>query len=545
MKITLYCYNKVRNIINKNIEVNNESSLEITNFKLLNDNDMDNPQFLINLDDNKITKYNYVKFEPYYDSLEASNIDYARYYYIDSYQYTKGTMYLITCTIDYLYTYANVINNQTLLIERYSGLLSLDDYVLGTRKNPTLYDSNLPKKDIITLKNAAVEQKLQFDFNSDYSNSGSILITTISNNLSHGLSPNGNTGGVSGYALLDSTYLREATYLIDSDDLLWIGKSIFENNTLNTYVKGLIKLPFVRDRENLESTPVSISLGNEVIKHNENDVKGVINKIQYGSYLVSVIDCTKATLNNDKNLYNSNCKWVISLPCYKTIQLDFTECVNSIIEVYYIVNYVTGQAVVKLLNTTEHKIIYQDVFQLGRQLAFNTSNQRQNENTSTSLALNTILSSVGSSIAVIGGVASGNPLAIAGGVLGGIKTITGSITGFNNIYSLGQTTTSDNGLYYFNNYENNQNTTCKLAYYRYDDSVVDFVRKNGILRNEILPITQDLRYFRIGTNQHLMSNDLNYALTSKQEESILNELEKGVYYDVESYDYIPYSLKHY
>ena len=542
MKITLYCYNKVRNIINKNIEVNNESTLEITDFKLLNDNDMDNPQFLINLDDNKITKYNYVKFEPYYDSVEQSNIDYARYYYIDSYQYTKGTMFLITCTIDYLYTYANVINNQTLLIERYSGLLSQDDYALGTRKNPTLYDSNLPKKDIITLKNAAVEQKLNFDFNSDYSNSGSILITTISNNLSYGLSPNGNTGGVSGYALLDSTYLREATYLIDSDDLLWIGKTIFENNTLNTYVKGLIKLPFVRDRENLESTPVSISLGNEVIKHNENDVKGVINKIQYGSYLVSVIDCTKATLNNDKNLYNSNCKWIISLPCYKTIQLDFTECVNSIIEVYYIVNYVTGQAVVKLLNTTEHKIIYQDVFQLGRQLAFNTSNQRQNENTSTSLALNTILSSVGSSIAVIGGVASGNPLAIAGGVLGGVKTITGAITGFNNIYSLGQTTTSDNGLYYFNNYENNQNTTCKLAYYKYDDSVVDFVRKNGILRNEILPITQDLRYFRIGTNQHLMSNDLNYALTTKQEESILSELEKGVYYDVESYDYSPSSL---
>ena len=39
-----------------------------------------------------------------------------------------------------------------------------------------------------------------------------------------------------------------------------------------------------------------------------------------------------------------------------------------------------------------------------------------------------------------------------------------------------------------------------------------------------------------------MSNDLNYALTSKQEESILSELEKGVYYDVESYDYTPSSL---
>lgn len=196
-----------------------------------------------------------------------------------------------------------------------------------------------------------------------------------------------------------------------------------EETELIGSISGIYAYPF--NFKELMSTGVwnsletTFSLGTKDIwiNHNAHNLKSLTS-----GYLVN----TAFVLENyvdDFNDLEPYSQYELYIPYYGYYTLNYTALRGHTLYLYYVINYQIGSATVILYDDTEDCIVTTLQTQLGIEIPKNTSNvkdvvERHNAN-NLSLGLG-ILSSA---LTVIGGIATENPLMIAGGLMGAGATV--------------------------------------------------------------------------------------------------------------------------
>ena len=109
---------------------------------------------------------------------------------------------------------------------------------------------------------------------------------------------------------------------------------------------------------------------------------------------------------------------------------------NNTLELYYIVNFENGEAKVYLedISESERNIVFSASVQLGVTVALSSTNARELENARISNVMNGTIGLVGSAIQVGSGAFTGNPVAMAMGVMNATKTVGSIINNVNTMY---------------------------------------------------------------------------------------------------------------
>ena len=516
MILKLCTYNNVKNKINKDNNVVVLTTSRYFNFK--QPYDVMNPTIILEEPKNHLS-YNYVIIE---DEEET----FKKCYFVIDRIIRNNNMIELNLREDTLYTFKSAISSNNLFIERSSSLYDI-----------TLYDSLLPRKnkqdkidisDLIDLTDSDINIDIDnnvgpyddwayslssFVYNKDINTIGTY--TTNINNLS--ILP---TQISSPYIFNIKNYVVNSSYIED------LSNKIRDNDALNSFIISCIKYPFILKRlKNKDGLLVETDyyIGSEKIWN----IGSYVSTNRLERYHFFNIDFTSYNFD-DTTLYNDNdSKLLLTIPFYKDVELNFDLIRNKKLSIDFFVDIPTGQCNVVIstieTNLNDNIAIYSDIFQLGQQLAFNTTNTRENNNTTISNTLNATIGTIGSATSIAFGLASGNPIAVVGGTLSLAKTITGATTTALNIINRANTKNIGGSFNYISNTLTPRLILLKRGYANH----IEFKSINGRLYNNYHIINNDLGFFKIGQNQHLTTSS---DMTLQEEQDIINQLENGVYY---------------
>lgn len=516
MILKLCIYNKVKNKINKDNDILIISTINNFNFK--QPYNIMNPSII--LENPKIRdNYNYA-------IIVDSDDSFKKYYYVTNKIIRNNNLIELELKEDTIYTFKSTLDSSNLFIERSSNLFDL-----------TIYDSLLPRKnkqDKIDISNLIdltdsdinidIDKNIILDGEWSYSLSSFVYDSDI--NTIGTYTTNINNLSIYPTQISSPNIFNIKNYVVDSTFIQDLSNKIRDNDALNSFIISCIKYPFILKRlKNKDGLFVETDyyIGNTKIW----DSRVYVSTNRLERYHFFNIDFTSYDFN-DTTLFNDNdSKLLLTIPFYKDVELNFDLIRNKKLSIDFFVDIPTGQCNIVIstieTNLNDNIAIYSDIFQLGQQLAFNTTNTRENNNTSISNTLNATIGTIGSATSLAFGLASGNPVAVVGGALGLAKTITGATTTSLNIINRANTKNIGGSF----NYVSNTLTPTLILLKRDYANYIDFKSINGRLYNTYHLINSALGYFKIGQNQHLTSSN---NMTLQEEQDIINQLENGVYY---------------
>lgn len=132
-----------------------------------------------------------------------------------------------------------------------------------------------------------------------------------------------------------------------------------------------------------------------------------------------------------------HCSYDVYLPYYGWTALDVMAYGGHHFIIYYALSIIDGAGSVNLYDTTSDSLVFTAPVQVGRKIILTTTNNRENQVQSNSLALNAVLGGIGAVLGIAGGVVTGNPLLIAGGVASGLATAGKTVIGAQSIIERG------------------------------------------------------------------------------------------------------------
>lgn len=132
-----------------------------------------------------------------------------------------------------------------------------------------------------------------------------------------------------------------------------------------------------------------------------------------------------------------HCSYDVYLPYYGWTALDVMAYGGHHFIIYYALSIIDGAGSVNLYDTTNDSLVFTAPVQVGRKIILTTTNNRENQVQSNSLALNAVLGGIGAVLGIAGGIATGNPLLIAGGVASGLATAGKTVIGAQSIIERG------------------------------------------------------------------------------------------------------------
>jgi len=148
------------------------------------------------------------------------------------------------------------------------------------------------------------------------------------------------------------------------------------------------------------------------------------------------------TLPNDYNNsnfidYDPYTKVEIFIPFASWISINVKENIGCRLQVIYNVDYITGSSAVILYNSTKGIILYENVVQIGVQYPTSTTNAKELLVQGQNYARNFALGAMGSVGMTLLGLATYNGGLIAGGILGGMKTVNSVINNYESMIPKG------------------------------------------------------------------------------------------------------------
>lgn len=348
--------------------------------------------------------------------------DFNRYYFIESIEIStsaKGDrrLYRLDLSIDVLMTYKDEIRNLTPYVARNE--FSFDSL---------LEDSAMPfqeTKDVIEYApslGALVNTRLVSDVDGSYPrNIVANLITDIPADTSYISAPTG-SGLPNVYPLHFSAYKSGCPYAIDYVTYGEIARNIMGDSSAKAqFVKSIVAFPFLPTAESLGSDILhfgdSSDSASRMYDGDGNELRG--RKTRYFSRYLIVADFTMPRAT-DFYEFAPWASYEIFLPFLGWKNLDYQAVKNHRLIVFYTCNYEDGSGDVYIYDMTERKLIFSSACQLGVKLALTSTNHQQINEERTALGANLAIGAVTSAV----GAMTGNPFAIAGGLIGGAKTIT-------------------------------------------------------------------------------------------------------------------------
>lgn len=242
-------------------------------------------------------------------------------------------------------------------------------------------------------------------------------------------------------------YNNSTNYLVmNSATAKNMSELLYNDDTKRSFIKSFKIYPFEIDNIEL-SSKTSFKIGTETITvSSEFPVGEHYRKPQRIPDIIQISSFTYLGRENNPYKidfldYEPYSKYELFIPFHKWIELDANQVVNNRITIQYIIDYDSGKTFVKVQNYDG--VIYESDVEFGMDIPLSTSNQREADDKSLSIGLNTGIGLIGSALSM----ASGNPFGVASGILSASKTISSAVTGVNTNYvkATGTVTNASNG----------------------------------------------------------------------------------------------------
>ena len=127
------------------------------------------------------------------------------------------------------------------------------------------------------------------------------------------------------------------------------------------------------------------------------------------------------------------------IPFVGWVKVESRKFFNQRVLIYYSMDMKTGEATAYIYNYTDQYVIWSGQCQLGQKIDITTTNIEENIKQKQTNVSNMILGSLASAVSIGLGVATENPLAIAGGTMGLTKSIASGVNKNRMIFDRAQT----------------------------------------------------------------------------------------------------------
>lgn len=460
-----------------------------------------------------------------------------RYYFIDKIVFGMNNIITIYCTCDILYSFKDIPSGVT------SHWMNSQLYCTRRTNGNALIQDNLRsfkyKKVVSDITSSIIKPSglpyMSFNVSGIYSTQYRVVISCISNiplatrniiwqhtsvasfeNLPS-LDVNSN-GGI--YSTL--------YYVITLRSLTKVIETIYDNDTLKSFIKSIIILPFTPDyTDTWYSTgedpqpqhTSAIFLGNGESIQNLPDYTGILNHDNYERFIKEYRDVPSGVTFMDYAPYTSIKMYI---PYKDYIELNLDSVRGCRLALLYYVNYDDASANVILYNTTNDHIEYQGQCQLGIKIGLSSTNQLEINNQKIQLGVTTAVSTIASII----GLASANPLLVAGGIAGIVGTSANAVAKANSMRVTGETAISSGNIGVINN----QNV--QFIQTKYEMVITTNADETSYENDKGLPFNNYLSITNATSNEYLQFDDDNVPIdnrmTKQEFNTLIGLLKKGV-----------------
>lgn len=398
---------------------NNLSLYYVGAGQLTEECDILNPSILISTD------YDYP------DSVFSANYVYIekfkRYYYITKITSVRTNLWRVDLHVDVLYSYKDDIYEQKGFFERAGTPISSSSY---------LVDSYIPLINIPLTYTREIDfsyndeeiRDNRFDIIPQYlytANNNNIIVNVIEKNQSPTITDFATGTIANGLPSIYRGNFKNKiinSYIIKPTDLQSFMNVLKNDDTLASYVASIIALPFLLPPNESGTTPRTIYLnetsstiqGYELVSNLSNYLR--IAKFDFNDYLPISFDY-------DFLNYEPYTQVEMYIPYYGWTKINLIDVLGGTISVYYVMDYIAGNSQAVVYNETQERVVFSSSSFTGVKIGISTTNQREIDTQKGTNAISLGASLTASAISTFIGIASENPLAIAGGVIGTVSGI--------------------------------------------------------------------------------------------------------------------------
>lgn len=365
--------------------------------------------------------------------------EFGRYYYITDITMHHSGLFIISARVDALMSFKEYIKELNCFVSRneFEYDPSLQDELLPLAYTKRITEVVPPDGALVNVYMGAPGlRNVIATFVTDQAKIQNLNLGSITAPTSSGL-PSFDPERYVSY----STFLP---FVMDADMLNGLGRAVIRDDTIASYVRSIVALPFFLPSWSYGSDRVihkgHFDTGNP--QASEIWVEGINGNPGYwlkgnptsvfSPYLI-VADF-KVPGYTDFLDFSPYTHFELYLPFLGFVELNYQAIAGHRVIVYYAVNYEDGAGNVYVYDLTSHRMVYSNSCQVGIPIALNTTNSKENATARTSQNLNLALNML-SAIASIGvGAFTENPVAIAGGILKAGGAITGYVNANMNIF---------------------------------------------------------------------------------------------------------------
>ena len=384
---------------------------------------------------------------------EASEFNYAyipqfkRYYFVEDVVSVANKLWRLHLHVDVLMTYeSDIVNdNRVYFIERcdttFDSNPKINDELVSFLDSETVTITDLTNTNISSLKNFSFD--VDVNANTELRSTLYVFVdSAVRDNIASyvafplGSAPwenditaptvGGNSIGLPDVSpFMSQLNTLEIPYALRLTQLSEVARKVVADDTYLDWIMGAVIWPFLIDFDwTTDTDTYALGIGHQypVLDAQSNPVKRMC--MLYGPYMPYLILCSfNAPSITDYTDLPPHASYEVYIPYYGWTQLDISACAGHNLIVYYALSLADGSGAVHLYDVTAKSDLFSAQVQVGQKIALSATNFRENRNQGISIALNSALGLVSSGLAVGVGVATGNPLAVAGGLISGASTL--------------------------------------------------------------------------------------------------------------------------
>lgn len=302
-----------------------------------------------------------------------------------------------------------------------------------------------------------------------------------------------------------------------------------EDDTLLTYVSSIYVYPFdIKTTENWTSS-ANVVIDEEQIKNELGEnISCYIGSLISKPLIISHFKISSDWYGSKFTSIEPYTSHELYLPFYGWKEINISGLLEHEIIIYYMTCYVDGTSTVNIYDNTNHNLIFTAPCQLAIEVPKSSTNEKEVKDRRATNAISTALQIFGSAIAIAGGVASGNPLIVAGGVLGGTKALGSSITNEMTNYNRASIQLSDENNMLLSPLEVYLRRVAPDTQYTYTS---DFLALNGGILNQEGVLSSFHGYTEVIELPYINATSMSDSVlrpTKDEIDEIISLLKKGV-----------------
>lgn len=230
---------------------------------------------------------------------------------------------------------------------------------------------------------------------------------------------------------------------------------------------------------------------------------------------------------SDFNDLEPYCTYELYIPYYGFFKIDYNNLRGHSLYLYYVINFQTGSATVLLYDRTNESLVASLQCQIGIEIPKNTSNVTEVRNRHEANNMSMGMSLLSSTLAVVVGIISENPVAVAGGAITGAKAIGDyAKQEKSNIFATQINFNGSTSPLFAPQTAFIRKTRRKIQY----TLTSDFLRNNGGVCNQLMELTQVTGYTEIADIPNVIYTSGVNCPTDKELDEIVMLLKNGVYF---------------